>query len=113
MKTITITIIIAFLTLNMSISIQCVRTLNKMEKRIGAIQYQIPDKFPVNIWYEASKEPEGNNWRILCQDEEGGCWVENRDEVMRLHNTWDEYAATELVVKWAYISDILPKGGEL
>lgn len=65
-----------------------------------------------SLWHSADKEPEGGYWRIICQDEEGGCWVENRNDAMRLHNTWDEYVAIELVVRWAYVSDLLPKGGE-
>lgn len=71
------------------------------------------DEHPKNVWHQADEEPQGNNWKILCQDEENGCWVENRNDAIRLHNTWNEYVAIELVVKWAYISDLIPKGGEL
>ena len=61
------------------------------------------------LWHPASEEPQGNNWKILCQDEENGCWVENRTDAIDLHNTWNEYVEIEMVVKWAYISDLLPK----
>lgn len=61
------------------------------------------------IWHDVSEEPTGRYWRIMCQDEEGGCWVENRNNAMLLHNTWDEYVAVEIVVKWAYVIDLLPK----
>lgn len=64
------------------------------------------------IWHDASEEPEGNNWKILCQDESNGCWVENRVDAMLLHNSWGEYAEIEMLVRWAYVSDILPKGGK-
>lgn len=67
------------------------------------------DKHPANVWHSADEEPQGGYWRILCQDEEDGCWVENKNDAMRLHNTWNEYVAIELVVKWAYIRDLLPK----
>ena len=66
-----------------------------------------------SLWHSADEEPVGGYWRILCQDEEDGCWVENSNDAIRLHNTWNEYVAIELVVKWAYIRDLLPKGGEL
>lgn len=66
------------------------------------------DEHPVDVWHEASEEPQGNNWKILCQDEENGCWVENRTDAIDLHNTWNEYVEIEMVVKWAYISDLLP-----
>lgn len=65
-----------------------------------------------SLWHSANEEPKGNNWKILCQDEENGCWVENRTDAIDLHNTWNEYVEIEMVVKWAYISDLLPKGGE-
>ena len=61
------------------------------------------------LWHPASEEPQGNNWKILCQDEENGCWVENRTDAIDLHNTWNEYVEIEMVVIWAYISDLLPK----
>lgn len=63
------------------------------------------------LWHPASEEPQGNNWLILCQDEENGCWVENRTDAIDLHNTWNEYVEIEMVVIWAYIRDLLPKGG--
>ena len=60
-----------------------------------------------SLWHSADEEPEGGYWRILCQDEEDGCWVENKNDAMRLHNTWNEYAAIEMVVKWAYIDELI------
>ena len=70
------------------------------------------DEHPVDVWHPVSEEPQGNNWKILCQDEENDCWAENRTDAIDLHNAWNEYVEIEMVVKWAYISDILPKGGE-
>ena len=70
------------------------------------------DEHPVDVWHDVSEEPVGNNWKILCQDEMNGCWVENRVDAMLLHNTWNEYAGIEMLVKWAYIRDLLPKGGK-
>ena len=72
---------------------------------------EFADRHPENIWHDASEEPVGNKWKILCQDEMNGCWVENRVDAMLLHNTWNEYAGIEMLVKWAYINDLLPKGG--
>ena len=71
------------------------------------------DAYPKNVWHPADEEPVGRYWRILCQDEEDGCWVENSNDAIRLHNTWKEFVEEEMIVKWAYIRDLLPKGGEL
>ena len=64
------------------------------------------------LWHSASEEPEGANWEILCQDEINGCWVENRIDAQLLHKNWNVYTEIEKIVRWAYIKDLLPKGGE-
>ena len=64
------------------------------------------------LWHDVSEEPAGDNWEILCVDIHNGCWVDGRVNALLLHNRWDEYADIELVKMWAYISDLLPKGGE-
>ena len=65
-----------------------------------------------SLWHDASEEPAGDNWEILCVDIHNGCWVDGRVNALLLHNRWDEYADIELVKMWAYISDLLPKGGK-
>lgn len=65
-----------------------------------------------SLWHDASEEPEGVNWEILCQDENDGCWVENRIDAQLLHKNWNVYTEIEKIVRWAYIKDLLPKGGE-
>lgn len=64
------------------------------------------------LWHYPCEEPAGDNWEILCVDIHNGCWVDSRVNALLLHNMWDEYADIELVKMWAYISDLLPKGGE-
>lgn len=70
------------------------------------------DKHPVNVWHDASEEPQGDNYKIFCVDDFDFCWVDRRVDACSLHNKWDEYAEVECVKMWAYISDLLPKGGE-
>ena len=89
---------------------KCVEYREQAKVYADGIKYA--DEHPTNVWHSADKRPEGKYWRILCQDEEGGCWVENKNDAMRLHNTWSGYAGIEMLVKWAYIKDLLPKGGE-
>lgn len=60
-------------------------------------------------WHQASEEPAGTDWRIICQDEKGNYWVQSKDGVIFFHNTWKEYAATEMVAKWAYIDELIKK----
>ena len=67
------------------------------------------DKCPVNVWHDASEEPQGDNYKILCVDDFDLFWVASRANVLWKHNNWKEYAEVECVKMWAYISDLLPK----
>lgn len=67
------------------------------------------DRHQKDVWHDASEEPEGYNRAILCRDTKGNCWVEN---MFLLHITWNEFIRVEMVDKWAYIKDLLPKGCE-
>ena len=69
------------------------------------------DEHPVDVWHDASEEPQGNNWHILCQNEMDGYCLESR--VFMLNDPWKEFVEEEMIVKWAYINDLLPKGGEI
>lgn len=64
------------------------------------------------VWHDASEEPQGNNYKILCVDDFGLSWVEKRANMIGLHNNWDEYVVIAGVKMWAYISDLLPRGGD-
>ena len=66
------------------------------------------DKHPVNVWHNASEEPQGNNYKILCVDEFDLFWMAKRASII-LYNNWEEYTVIEGVKMWAYISDLLPK----
>ena len=71
---------------------------------------EFADEHPKNVWHDASEEPQGNNWHILCQNEMDGYCLESR--VFMLNDPWKEFVEEEMIVKWAYINDLLPKGGE-
>ena len=60
-----------------------------------------------SLWHDASEEPQGDNWRILCVDDFDLFWVMSKDSW--LYSKWDEYVEIEGVKTWAYISDLLPK----
>ena len=62
-----------------------------------------------SLWHDASEEPQGDNYKILCVDDYDLFWVEKRANVIGLHINWDEYTVIEGVKMWAYIDDLLPK----
>ena len=62
-----------------------------------------------SLWHDASEEPQGDNWEILCVDDFDLFWVVSRVNALWLYNNWEEYTVIEGVKMWAYISDLLPK----
>lgn len=70
------------------------------------------DNHPANVWHNATEEPAGK-YEILVQDEFGHFWLTDYvEDISHYQNGWKECAACECIIRWAYISDLLPKGGE-
>ena len=64
-----------------------------------------------SLWHDACEEPQGE-YKIICQDEFEHVWLTDWKEVVKQHASgWEEYVACECIVYWAYVSDIMPKGG--
>ena len=70
------------------------------------------DEHPKNVWHSADEEP-GDKYEILVQDEFGHFWLTDYvEDISHYQNGWKECAVCECIIRWAYISDLLPKGGE-
>ena len=68
------------------------------------------DMHPVNVWHDASEEPQGK-YEIIYQDEFNHIWLATyRKNIEQYKNWWEECVACNYIVRWAYISDLLPKG---
>ena len=68
------------------------------------------DKHPVNVWHDASEMPKNSKW-ILTQFGED-CY----DTYMLPHFDADIFCAwckDTNVTRWAYIDDLIPKGGNV
>ena len=60
------------------------------------------------LWNDASEEPKVE-YEFICQDTLGDVWLTKR----RAYETcWEERAIRECIVRWAYVKDLLPKGGK-
>ena len=66
------------------------------------------DNNPVNVWHDASEEPQGE-YEFICQDTLGDVWLTKR---IVYETGWEERAIRECIVRWAYVKDLLPKGGK-
>lgn len=61
------------------------------------------------LWHDAVEEPQ-SEYEFICQDTLGDVWL----TVRRAYETgWEERAIRECIVRWAYVKDLLPKGGKI
>ena len=80
------------------------------------------DEHPKNVWHPADEEPEGKKWKILLEDKSGNHWVARIFSASVFFGNWQKFTEHDALIRWAYISDLLPKqfgiseqlkGGEL
>ena len=63
------------------------------------------------LWHDASVEPKGT-YIVLCDGLDNLQWVENCQHIDIYYANWQNYAEAFKVIRWAYVKDLLPKGGE-
>lgn len=75
------------------------------------------DKHPVNVWHDASEEPQDKNRRILSYSEYFDCFFLDFPNYLMIkdggqNKNWETVVLRYKMSKWAYVSDLFPKGGE-
>lgn len=69
-------------------------------------------KHPANVWHDASEIP-NNRDRVLIQFAWGGFDIYTRRTINIVEKrTWCDWCKKGGVIRWTYIKDLLPKGGE-
>ena len=64
------------------------------------------DNHPVNVWHNANEKPRTKEWLLVQFDED------DYDTIYLYIDIWCDLCKTFNVIQWAYISEMLPKGGE-
>lgn len=64
-----------------------------------------------NVWHSADEVPTGE-YEIICQNNEAKSWACNWKYVYQAYSNWNEFTILSSVKQWAYVSELLPKGGE-
>lgn len=66
------------------------------------------DSHPINVWHDANTMPSDSK-SIIYLTKNGKFGV-----ISQVHsNKWDWYVAVKYsIIKWAYVDDLLPKGGD-
>ena len=67
------------------------------------------DEHPVNVWHDASEMPKDGEWVLIQFDEDSFDTLVFCDIDAVAFCAWCKKYG---VINWAYISDLLPKGGE-
>ena len=65
------------------------------------------------VWHDASEEPEYNCKQILYQEKYGTYRIIVKHDMVLLGISWEDFLAAHSMSKWAYVDDLLPKGGEI
>ena len=64
-----------------------------------------------SLWHDASEVPQGP-YIVLCDGLDNRQWVVEWFYIDMSYDNWQDYVERIGVSRWAYISDLLPKGGE-
>lgn len=67
------------------------------------------DEHPINMWHDTNEEPRLNQW-FLAQI--GDNAFDTFVMEMNKNEDWKEWSNGVNIKRWAYIKDLLPKGGE-
>ena len=77
------------------------------------------DKHPnlERLWHDATEEPQYNNKQILSYSEDFDYFFMDFPNYLKVKGggqdkTWGTVVLRYKISKWAYIDDLLPKGGE-
>ena len=74
------------------------------------------DEHPVNVWHNPSEEPLLEETEIIFINERDFAYISESFACTFSYNLedyyWEEYVNLLKIKKWAYVKDLLPKGGE-
>ena len=75
------------------------------------------DAEPINVWHDASEEPQDKNKRILSYSEYFDYFFTDFPNNLMLkdggqNKDWETVVLRNKMSKWLYTEDLLPKGGK-
>ena len=66
------------------------------------------DEHPINVWHGTNEEPRLNQWFLAQIGDNAYTFVMEMDK----NEDWKEWSNGINIKRWAYIRDLLPKGGK-
>lgn len=62
-----------------------------------------------SFWHDVSEEPTNYSTQIVYQDKSDICWFASQLQWFEYRWDWKRFVDDHQMVRWAYISDLLPK----
>lgn len=72
---------------------------------------QFAEEHPINVWHNSSEEPQGDS-EILFDGVGYSIIYGIESDLDKSGIDWKELVKDHCIQRWAYIDDLLPKGGE-
>ena len=67
------------------------------------------DEHPKNVWHDANEKPHAKKWLLVQLDKDDYKTLSLEDSHI---DSWCDFCKILNFIRWAYIDDLLPKGGE-
>ena len=80
-----------------------------IEEISGFVQgAQWADEHPVNVWHDKNEEPQEDGWVLVQFDNDAYDTI----SLPKFVDVFHDFVEMHNFIRWAYITDFLPKGGE-
>lgn len=63
------------------------------------------------LWHNPSEEPQ-DDLELIIYKYKDNFWFTRKQNIIKYHNSWKNFIAEEQMILWAYVKDLLPKGGK-
>ena len=70
---------------------------------------RLADEHPKNVWHDANEKPHAKKWLLVQLDKDDYKILYLKDLYIDL---WCDWCKIFNFIRWAYIDDLLPKGGK-
>ena len=80
-----------------------------IEEISGFVQgAQWADAHPINVWHDKNEEPQEDGWVLVQFDNDAYDTI----SLPKFVDVFHDFVEMHNFIRWAYIDDLLPKGGE-
>lgn len=60
------------------------------------------------LWHDASEEPQ-DDLELIIYEYKDNFWFTKKQNIIKYHDSWKNFVASEQMLLWAYVKDLFPK----